>query len=226
MSHNDRLWSEHYKNNPNASSSYPEAFVNRLLRSKFPVPGLDNISYQGLRILDLSCGYGRNFGLLRDLGFDLHATEVTDDLVASLSKQHPELDIRQGKAHDLPFEDSYFNGVVACNSCYYLEEGVRFSDNLAEIHRILSPGGWFLGSIISSEHSAMEGAIAQKDGSSLICNDSLGLRNNYRFQGASSELEVEDLLMTYFTRCKIGNLQDSFMGFKRYLFYFTCYRNG
>jgi len=226
MLNNDQLWSEHYRGNPNASFLYPEAFVNRLLRSKFPVPGLDEVSYLGQRVLDLSCGYGRNLGLLRDLGFKLSASEITDDLVAHLSKQYPALDIRQGKAHDLPFEAAYFNGVVACNSCYYLDHGISFSNNLAEIYRILLPDGWFLGSIISSEHSIMEGAVMQEDGSSLICNDELKLRNGCRLQSASSKEEVESLLSPHFTRCKIGSIRESFMGFKRYLFYFTCYRNG
>jgi len=220
------IWTSHYiRDKINIKKCYPEMFVIRLLTSSFPVPGIEDRNYRGLKLLDLSCGYGRNFPLFRDLDFDIYATEISEELVGELSRKYPDINIRVGWAHRIPFEDGFFDGVVACNSCYYLAEGVCFRDNAREIHRVIKKGGWFIGSMLSSEHSIFKGARIQEDGSMLIVDDGQGLRNNSRIQCVSSSDELVEMLSPFFHGFRIGYFCDDFAGFRRRFFYFSCYRN-
>jgi SAM-dependent methyltransferase len=225
MNCNDELWASHYiRDKIYKKKCYPEMFITRLLTSSFPVAGLEHRNYREQRLLDLSCGYGRNFGLFNDLGFDIYATEISADLVEELSKKYPDFDVRVGLAHNLPFDDIFFDGVVACNSCYYLAPEASFFDNIKEIHRVIKNGGWFIGSVLASDHSLIKDAIIQPDGSLLIVNDLQGLRNNCRLQSASSKDEVKKLLSPFFNKFKVGYICEDFEGFKRSLFFFSCYR--
>ncbi|GEM_PF-2264452 len=225
MNCNEKLWSSHYiRDKIHKKKCYPEMFVVRLLTSSFPAAGVEDRNYRGQRLLDLSCGYGRNFGLFNDLGFDIYATEISVELVAELSRRYPDIDFRVGWAHKLPFGNGFFDGVVACNSCYYLADKVTFADNIKEIHRVIRKGGWFIGSILSSDHSLLKDAIIQPDGSLLVTNDLQGLRNNCRIQSASSKEEVKGFLLPFFHKFKIGYFCDDFEGFRRSFFYFCCYR--
>ncbi len=226
MGCNERLWTSHYMGKMDGKKGYPEMFVVRLLTGSFPVAGIEDRDYKGKRLLDLSCGYGRNLGLFRDLGFDIYATEVSEDIVRELSRRYPDIEFRVGWAHKLPFEDGFFDGVVACNSCYYLPDRLTFGDNIREIHRVIRKGGWFVGSILASDHSIFKGAVLQSDGSFVITQDLQGLRNNCRLQGASSKEEVKTLLSPLFYRFRIGYFCDDFEGFRRSFFYFCCYRSG
>jgi len=225
MKNHEQIWSNHYSEKRGLRLHYPESFVDRLLRSKTPEPGLKNQNIRGSRVLDLSCGYGRNLHLLKALGAELYATEINDVIVEGLKTQIEGVDFRVGKAHQLPFEDSFFDGVVACNSCYYLDEHIDFQDSLTEIQRIIKPSGWFLGSLPDVNHSIFDQAEKLEDGSFLVKNDRLDLRNNYRLHAADSQKTVETLLSKHFIDIKIGHIAEQFQEFNRCLFYFTCYKN-
>ena len=225
MTDRNKIWEAHYSEKMGIQFPYPESFVDRLLRSKMPEPALESQSYSGLKLLDLSCGYGRNFHLYKSLGFELYATEISDTLVQVLENKWPDVSFGVGKAHQLPFPDEAFNALVACNSCYYLDEGVNFDDSLSEIARVLTSAGWFLGSIPCNTHSILDNATRLRDGSYLVQNDRLDLRNGYRLYAAKTDDEVLRLLQPHFSNIKVGKIQDHFRGFKRDLFYFTCYKN-
>lgn len=224
MNKHQQVWETHYAGKKGLLLQYPESFVDRLLRSKTPEPGLKNQNISGSKVLDLSCGYGRNLQLLKELGTKLYATEISHDIVESLKHRIKDVDFQIGKAHHLPFDNSFFDGVVACNSCYYLDEQIEFQDSLNEIQRIIKPSGWFLGSLPDVNHSIFDQAQRLNDGSFLVKNDQLDLRNGYRLQAADSHQEVEALLSSYFVDIKIGHISERFQGFNRCLFYFTCYK--
>lgn len=223
MNKHEKPWTKLYSSRTGTVFPYPESFVDRLLRSRTPEPGLKNQDISGQRVLDLSCGHGRNLHLLESLGSDLYATEINEEIVSDLRARISGIEFRVGKAHQLPFEKEFFDGIVACNSCYYLDDGVIFQDSLKEIRRILRPSGWFLGSIPATDHSILRGAEKLEDSSFLVQNDQLNLRNGYRLQAAKSQDDVKEMLAPHFTDFKIGHTAELFQGFNRSLFYFTCY---
>ena len=49
-----------------------------------------------------------------------------------------------GAISRIPFDDAFFDAVLACHACYYVDPGTRFGDNVNEIARVLKPGGSFV----------------------------------------------------------------------------------
>ena len=100
----------------------------------------------GRRILDAGCGSGPLAAALRDAGADVTGLDVSAAMV-DLARQ------RLGEDADLhvadlgaplPFADDEFDDVVASLVLHYLED---WSGPLAELHRVLKPGGRLLLSV-------------------------------------------------------------------------------
>ena len=100
----------------------------------------------GRRILDAGCGSGPLAAALRDAGADVTGFDVSAAMV-DLARQ------RLGEDADLhvadlgaplPFADDEFDDVVASLVLHYLED---WSGPLAELHRVLKPGGRLLVSV-------------------------------------------------------------------------------
>jgi ubiquinone/menaquinone biosynthesis C-methylase UbiE len=113
-----------------------------LLNGHYERPAMLSLAgdVDGRRILDVGCGSGPLLESLRDkgaivAGFDLSAAMIElarrrlgDDVeltVADLSKP-------------LPYDDAAFDDVMASLVLHYLED---WTEPLAELHRVLKPGG-------------------------------------------------------------------------------------
>jgi SAM-dependent methyltransferase len=99
----------------------------------------------GKRVLEVSCGRGGGASyLVRTLrpasytGLDLNSSGI-----AFCQKRHtlPGLDFVQGSAEDLPFDDDSFDAVLNVEASHLYHQFPRF---LAEVARVLRPGGSFL----------------------------------------------------------------------------------
>ena len=102
----------------------------------------------GMTILDAGCGYGRNLvHLLRD-GCDVHAldadpgaVEHVRQLAHSLGAHLPDANFQVGAIERMPFADALAE-VVLCNSVLHFASGERqFRAMLADLWRVLRPGG-------------------------------------------------------------------------------------
>ncbi len=103
-------------------------------------------------ILDLGVGGGRTIPLLRALSRDYVAIDYLPPLVESAKRRYPFVDIRKGDARDLSqFENQRF-GLVAFS--YAGIDAVGPEDRqriLAEVSRVLKPGGIFWFSTLNKE---------------------------------------------------------------------------
>ncbi len=99
----------------------------------------------GKRVLEVSCGHGGGASyLVRTLrpasytGLDLNPNGI-----AFCQRRHnlPGLDFVHGNAEDLPFDDQSFDAVLNVEASHLYSEFPRF---LAEVARVLRPGGHFL----------------------------------------------------------------------------------
>lgn len=105
------------------------------------VPG-----WPDLRVLDLSCGEGR---LLAELAADGCRTEGTHYFAGDYIVKHPSHGLEVSKIHDnvdltaaLPFADQEYDVVIATEVMEHLPQHVGL---IAEVARILKPGGYFVG---------------------------------------------------------------------------------
>lgn len=102
----------------------------------------------GMRVLDAGCGYGRNLvHLLREgcevfaLDADPAGVEHVRRLSASLATELPEENFQVGPIEQMPFPSGIAD-VVICNSVlHFARDGRHFQAMLAELWRVLRPGG-------------------------------------------------------------------------------------
>ncbi|WP_338101579.1 phthiotriol/phenolphthiotriol dimycocerosates methyltransferase [Mycobacterium ulcerans] len=104
-----------------------------------------HVELSGKRVLEVSCGHGggascltRTLHLASYTGLDLNRAGIK---LCQRRHNLPGLDFVRGDAENLPFEDESFDVVlnVEASHCY-----PHFSRFLAEVVRVLRPGGYLL----------------------------------------------------------------------------------
>ncbi len=102
----------------------------------------------GMRVLDAGCGYGRNLVHLLREGCEVFALDANPEgvehvrqLSASLQTGLPPANFQVGPIEQMPFP-SEFADVVLCNSVlHFARDEDHFRAMLAELWRVLKPGG-------------------------------------------------------------------------------------
>ena len=102
----------------------------------------------GARVLDLGAGVGRHALALAQSGFDVTAFDAAPDGLAAISQQNPAIQTVEGRMHTLPFEDGSFDAVLSWNVIYHGDENILLA-TIAELRRVLKPGGTYLGTMLS-----------------------------------------------------------------------------
>jgi SAM-dependent methyltransferase len=90
------------------------------------------------RALDVATGPGYVARAAADRGAAVIGVDVAEAMVALAGRLHPDLDVRLGDAHALPFPDGSFDAVVA--NFLLLHSGAP-ERAVAEFARVLAPGG-------------------------------------------------------------------------------------
>jgi SAM-dependent methyltransferase len=88
------------------------------------------------RILDVGCGTGANLELLAGFG-EAEGVDVSADAL-SFCRARGLLNVRQGAAEKLPYEDGSFDLVTALDVVEHLDDDTA---GLKEMRRVLRPGG-------------------------------------------------------------------------------------
>ena len=96
------------------------------------------------RVLDVGCGTG---SLLYHLASSspkaqLFGIDLVPEMLAIARRRLPSsVELREGSAERLPFEDEHFDVVISCNMFHY----IRYPNPaLREMYRVLRPGGQFV----------------------------------------------------------------------------------
>ena len=115
-----------------------------------------NLKPDGGRLLDWGCGYGQMSYLLRNRGFEVvpYTIEAEETSLWNSFIREQNLDVVCGEDPvRLPFEDRSFDLVLSCGVLEHVEDE---SGSLAEIRRILRPGGMFIVMMLPNEWSYAE----------------------------------------------------------------------
>jgi SAM-dependent methyltransferase len=97
----------------------------------------------GGTVLDIGVGAGRTIPYLAPFAARYVAIDYMPNMVAQAKRAHPGLDIREADARALPFADGEFSFVLfSFNGIDYVEPHDR-PRILAEVKRVLAPGGAF-----------------------------------------------------------------------------------
>lgn len=131
----------------NDYDGFAEAYVaeteSNLINGYYTRPAIVNLAgdVAGRRVLDVGCGAGPLLETLRDQGAVVTGIEPSAKML-DLARERlgDTVPLHQGGlgAEPLPFPDDSFDDAVACLVLHYLED---WSGPLAEIRRVLVPGG-------------------------------------------------------------------------------------
>jgi len=107
-------------------------------------------SWEGKRVLDLGCGTGRFTIEISKRGAIVTAIDPSTEMLAKLNQKIKNTSINgvahfvnlvNGSAYNLPFENNEFEGCICINVLNHLP---NWDKVLSEIHRILIPNGFFI----------------------------------------------------------------------------------
>ena len=94
----------------------------------------------GQRLLDVGCGPGAFTAVAADLlgPAAVVAVDPSPSFVAACRERHPEVDVREGAAEELPVDDAEFDRAVAQLVMHFVSDPGR---SAAEMRRAVRPGG-------------------------------------------------------------------------------------
>jgi SAM-dependent methyltransferase len=221
----ERKYDDFYRKR-NPEHVYPVEFVVRAFLGNYPRHRSDTRGYPGQRVLDLGFGDGRNMPLLRNLGMQVFGMEISLEICDLTQKRMKglgiEVDLKVGRNHSLPYSDGFFDTVLACHACYYVDPGTDFSDNLREIARVLKRDGLFVFSVPIGTSYIMRGARDLGGGHMEIANDPYGVRNGYVLKKFDSEAEIQTALSPLFSDLEIGSCRNDFWGIDEHVWVVVC----
>jgi tellurite methyltransferase len=118
---------------------------------------LPELRARGVRhALDLGCGVGRHALLLADAGFEVEAFDGSETGLAMLGEtaaaQGFTIGLKHGNADALPYPDASFDFVLSWNVIYHGTLGDAGA-RIAEIWRVLKPGGLYQGTMLPTRHA-------------------------------------------------------------------------
>lgn len=102
-------------------------------------------------VLDVGCGFGETAQLLLDHGYQVIGLDLSEEAISRAQQRAPAAQLLVGSAYRLPFEDSRFAAVVSLDVLEHLEQP---EVAIAEMVRVLQPGGWL---IITVPHAGWSG---------------------------------------------------------------------
>jgi ubiquinone/menaquinone biosynthesis C-methylase UbiE len=112
-----------------ARPSYPDAAVDALRAEVGVGPGA--------RVCDLAAGTGKLTRLLVATGADVVAIEPVPGMREQLAAASPEVEVLDGVSEAIPLDDASVDVVTVAQAFHWF----RFEEALAEIRRVLRPGG-------------------------------------------------------------------------------------
>ena len=128
-----------------ADETLARNYADRFARvSDMAIPGTVAAIPAGSRVLDLCCGHGSLTAALVAAGHEVVGADFSPAMLDNAGKAAPGASFVQADAQDLPFEDGRFDAVTCNFGIMHVPDQAKA---LAEIARVLKPGGTFAMSV-------------------------------------------------------------------------------
>ncbi len=98
---------------------------------------------KSLKILDVGCGEGHLIECFSSMrgGDEFHGLDILDNTLAQAALRCPSATFARGDACAMPFADATFDAVMCTDVIEHIHE---YKLALAEMKRVLKPGGWLI----------------------------------------------------------------------------------
>jgi ubiquinone/menaquinone biosynthesis C-methylase UbiE len=218
-----------FYNSQNHTLLYPTEFVVRIFLANYK-----NLKFNkpkvGAKILDVGFGDGRNTLFLCQQKLDVYGIEITQGIVDKANSRFKQLewhpDLMVGDNENIPFDDCFFEYVLACHSMYYCSSGSKFEDNLLEYYRVMKPSSWLIASIANYNSLLFKDSTKTERGTYIIRNDPYKNRNGSELFAAESTDQIIEKLSPYFNNFSFGSSKCSYFGHSdESVFWLTCQKN-
>jgi SAM-dependent methyltransferase len=132
------------------AAARPEDIPTKILRPHYAGIGEWLPPGQGGKVLELGCGPGRFVAMLAALGYDVVGVDPLPYTLWDEIKAVKDVEFLSGvKAEALPFDDNSFDHVACVSALLYFDDARK---SLAEIKRVLKPGGRLYVRTINSDN--------------------------------------------------------------------------
>ena len=95
------------------------------------------------QVYDLGCGPGQTTVFLHQCGVQVRGLDLSPDMLREARQRHPGIDFEQGDMLSLSLADASLAGVIAFYAIVHFTPS-ELRRALAEMHRVLRPGGQLL----------------------------------------------------------------------------------
>ena len=102
---------------------------------------LEDYIKEGDKILDLGCGNGRLYELLKNKPIDYYGIDNSEKLIEIAKSRYPNINFQVADALNLPFPENFFDKVVSVAVFHHIPSKDLRLQFLKEIKRTLKPGG-------------------------------------------------------------------------------------
>lgn len=178
-------WDDIFRSNE--WGKYPSIEVVRFVARNF----YNRPERKAVRLLEVGCGTGANLWFMAREGFDAYGIDGSKVAIDRLNERFAREGLKAvtnvGDVSLIPYENGYFDGVIDCE-CLYANTVPDTKRILAEIHRVLKPGGVFF------SMTFMAGTSED------------ALHKGYGFMRFMAEEEIQPLYGAYFNVRNIGYL--------------------
>lgn len=105
---------------------------------------VEKYARSGMKILDIGCGNGILFSLLKDLGVNYLGIDISSELVVEAKKKFPKADFQVGDATKINFPQNNFDLIFAFAFLHHLPSRESREEFIKKIYSILKPGEYFI----------------------------------------------------------------------------------
>ena len=104
-------------------------------------PMFEGLDLKGARVLDAMCGSGQTTEFLLKRGANITGLDISEQVLTSFQSQWPDCTAVQCSLLDSGLPSNSFDCVAIVGGLHHIHPNV--SRAIAEIHRVLKPGGYF-----------------------------------------------------------------------------------
>lgn len=93
------------------------------------------------KVLDLGCGNGRLYPIMKDKGAQYIGVDNSEGLISIAKRKHPEASFQVADALKLPFKDNSFDKIYAIAVLHHIPSKELREQFLKQARRVLKPNG-------------------------------------------------------------------------------------